>query len=93
MSMTDPVADLLTRVRNALMVNHEEVDVPCSRLKEGDHVLASYNFATNCGKPNNINMCMSEPKTYEIVEQLGTAFGQFGQQIHDIEVVEQAVDQ
>jgi len=40
-----------------------------SRLKEGDQVLASYHFASTCGKPNNINMCMSEPKTYEIVEQ------------------------
>ena len=40
-----------------------------SRLKEGDKVLASYHFASTCGKFNNINMCMSEPKTYEIVEQ------------------------
>ena len=40
-----------------------------SRLKEGDHVLASYHFATNCGKSNNVNICMSEPKTYELIEQ------------------------
>ena len=40
-----------------------------SRLKEGDKVLTSYNFASTCGKPNNINMCMSEPKTYEIIEK------------------------
>ena len=33
MSMTDPVADLLTRVRNASMEKHEKVEVPASRLK------------------------------------------------------------
>ena len=35
MSMTDPIADLLTRMRNAGMAKHETVDVPWSRLKEG----------------------------------------------------------
>lgn len=34
MSMTDPIADLLTRMRNAGMAKHETVDVPWSRLKE-----------------------------------------------------------
>ncbi len=33
MSMQDPVADLLTRVRNALMARHDEVVIPSSRLK------------------------------------------------------------
>ena len=40
-----------------------------SRLKEGQKVLASYCFATAAGKPNNFNMCMAEPKVYEIVEK------------------------
>jgi len=31
--MTDPIADLLTRIRNASMVKHEKVDVPASKLK------------------------------------------------------------
>ncbi len=35
MSMTDPVADLLTRIRNALRSRREKVDVPHSHLKEG----------------------------------------------------------
>ncbi|RMF84073.1 MAG: 30S ribosomal protein S8 [Nitrospirae bacterium] len=35
MSMTDPIADLLTRIRNAVRANHETVRVPHSRLKEG----------------------------------------------------------
>jgi|SRR5690606_18656474 len=31
--MTDPIADMLTRIRNASSVFHETVDVPSSRLK------------------------------------------------------------
>lgn len=33
MSMTDPIADLLTRIRNAYMAKHDRLDVPASRLK------------------------------------------------------------
>jgi len=33
MTMTDPIADMLTRIRNALRVRHESVDVPASKLK------------------------------------------------------------
>ena len=33
MSMTDPIADLLTRVRNALTARLDRVEVPASRLK------------------------------------------------------------
>jgi small subunit ribosomal protein S8 len=31
--MTDPIADMLTRIRNAQMVGQTEVSMPCSRLK------------------------------------------------------------
>jgi small subunit ribosomal protein S8 len=34
MSMTDPIADLLTRIRNAQQARHDAVVVPASRLKE-----------------------------------------------------------
>lgn len=34
MSMTDPIADLLTRIRNANQARKEQVDVPWSRQKE-----------------------------------------------------------
>lgn len=34
MSMNDPIADMLTRIRNALRVRHEDVFMPYSRLKE-----------------------------------------------------------
>ncbi len=33
MAMTDPIADMLTRIRNANMVSHPTVDVPASKLK------------------------------------------------------------
>ncbi|GHU03342.1 30S ribosomal protein S8 [Spirochaetia bacterium] len=33
MSISDPVADMLTKIRNAGMAKHEKVDIPTSRLK------------------------------------------------------------
>ena len=33
MSMTDPIADFLTRVRNGITAAHEEVEIPSSKLK------------------------------------------------------------
>jgi small subunit ribosomal protein S8 len=33
MSMTDPIADLLTRIRNATKERHEKLEIPASRLK------------------------------------------------------------
>jgi len=34
MGMTDPIADMLTRIRNASRARHQRVSVPWSRLKE-----------------------------------------------------------
>lgn len=33
MSMTDPIADMLTRIRNAVLVRHEKVEIPASKMK------------------------------------------------------------
>lgn len=33
MTMTDPIADLLTRVRNGIAAKHETVDIPSSKMK------------------------------------------------------------
>ena len=33
MSMTDPIGDMLTRIRNANMVKHESVEMPSSKMK------------------------------------------------------------
>ena len=34
MHITDPIADMLTRIRNANDAKHETVDVPCSNMKK-----------------------------------------------------------
>jgi small subunit ribosomal protein S8 len=33
MSMTDPIADMLTRIRNAAKAGHRFADIPCSNIK------------------------------------------------------------
>ncbi len=33
MTMTDPISDMLTRIRNSIMASHEVVDMPFSNLK------------------------------------------------------------
>jgi small subunit ribosomal protein S8 len=46
MGMTDPIADMLTRIRNATAARHDKVDVPWSRLKEQiARVLVAEGFA------------------------------------------------
>lgn len=43
--MTDPIADMLTRLRNANMALHESVSMPSSKLKEGiAKILASEGY-------------------------------------------------
>src|SRR5436305_15333638 len=34
MNISDPIADMLTRIRNAVMARHQTVDIPYSRIKE-----------------------------------------------------------
>jgi len=46
--MTDPIADLLTRMRNAIDARHTKVDVPASRLKiEIARILKEEGYITN----------------------------------------------
>ena len=48
MSMTDPIADYLTRIRNALKAKHTKVDVPYSKLKEEiTKILLEYRYIQN----------------------------------------------
>jgi small subunit ribosomal protein S8 len=48
MGMTDPIADMLTRIRNALMASYDSVDIPRSRLKTDiANVLKSEGFIKN----------------------------------------------
>ena len=48
MSMTDPIADFLTRIRNAIKARHTKVDIPISRLKEHiTKLLVEYRYIKN----------------------------------------------
>ncbi len=49
MSMTDPIADMLTRVRNAIMAGHSYVVVPGSKMKLAiARILKDEGFIENC---------------------------------------------
>lgn len=46
--MTDPIADMLTRIRNAIAANHQRVDIPGSKLKlEVARVLKEEGYINN----------------------------------------------
>jgi small subunit ribosomal protein S8 len=46
--MTDPISDMLTRVRNAIAARHTKADVPASRLKiEIARILKEEGYITN----------------------------------------------
>ncbi|MEK6590817.1 MAG: 30S ribosomal protein S8 [Nitrospinota bacterium] len=48
MAMTDSIADMLTRVRNAIMAKHEKVNVPSSKVNnEIAHILKEEGFIKN----------------------------------------------
>ena len=58
MTGTDPITDLLNRLRNAMTAGHDRVDVPASRLKEDlvrvlaeEGYVASYRRVEEKGRP------------------------------------------
>ena len=58
MSMQDPLADMLTRIRNAQMAGKPAVEMPCSKLKvavakvlQDEGYVGSHNVIDNDGKP------------------------------------------
>ena len=57
MQITDPVADMLTRIRNANSAKHDTVDVPASNLKKAmaqilqdEGYIKSYTVKDNCNQ-------------------------------------------
>jgi small subunit ribosomal protein S8 len=59
MSMTDPIADMLTRIRNAVRNSSETVDMPSSAMKEGiaavlkdEGYVADFRVAQGEGSPH-----------------------------------------
>ncbi|MCY3714624.1 MAG: 30S ribosomal protein S8 [Gemmatimonadetes bacterium] len=48
MSMTDPIADMLTRIRNACQAKHQRVEVPASKVKaEIARILLNHKFISH----------------------------------------------
>jgi len=48
MSITDPIADMLTRIRNANMVGHERVEIPASKVNsEIARILSEEGYVRN----------------------------------------------
>jgi small subunit ribosomal protein S8 len=65
--MTDPIADMLTRIRNATMARHDRVEMPHSRLKE--HVA---DVMKSEGYLDDVRISEGEdPKTLTIVLRYG----------------------
>ena len=61
MRLTDPIADMLARMRNALMVKHSEVTIPYSKIKESiaaifrdEGYIKNYRVVTNGNKKDII---------------------------------------
>jgi len=60
MTMTDPIADMLTRIRNANVAMHDEVKMPSSKQKEAlaallkkEGYIEGFAVAENTGKPGS----------------------------------------
>ena len=60
MTMTDPIADMLTRIRNANKAQHDSVSMPGSKLKESlatilqrEGYIAGFATAANEGRPGS----------------------------------------
>ena len=63
MSMSDPIADMLTRIRNAGSTGHKRVDVPASKLKleiarilQKEKFIANYKFMDDGGPQGMIRV-------------------------------------
>ena len=61
MTMTDPIADMLTRIRNANIAMHDEVRMPSSKLKEAlaeilqkEGYIEGYDVADDADRPGRV---------------------------------------
>jgi small subunit ribosomal protein S8 len=76
MTMTDPIADMLTRIRNANVAMHDEVPMPSSKLKEAlaailqrEGYIQGFSVADNTDRPGRvltINMKYAQDRTRTI---------------------------
>lgn len=65
MMMTDPIADMLTRVRNALQARHETVEIPASKEKiEIAKILKTEGFITDYKVEGDVKKVMTVTLKY-----------------------------
>lgn len=77
MVVTDPIADLLTRIRNALTAKHETVTVPASKMKKAiadilvdEGFVKSAEIVDNEGKSDIVITLKYGPKNEKVITNL-----------------------
>ncbi|PYS39957.1 MAG: 30S ribosomal protein S8 [Acidobacteria bacterium] len=75
--MTDPIADMLTRVRNAVQANHQKVDMPASRLKveiarilKEEGYISHYKTSEEAGKESLTLFLKYGPKGEKVISTI-----------------------
>jgi small subunit ribosomal protein S8 len=77
MSMTDPVADMLTRIRNACAAGQRRVDLPTSRLKtelarilHDNHYIADFKVVANDGGRGVLRLTLRYHKEQSVIREM-----------------------
>lgn len=79
MAVTDPIADYLTRIRNAQMAGHKVVSIPASKVKKGitevlynSGFIYRYKFDDSVGQQGVINIALkySKPNNEPVIKSL-----------------------
>lgn len=77
MSMTDPIADFLTRVRNAISAGKKSVDIPASNMKKGiaeimksAHFISDYSIIEGEGVKKYISIKLKYNDGISVIEGL-----------------------
>ncbi|MFZ1704722.1 MAG: 30S ribosomal protein S8 [Saprospiraceae bacterium] len=79
MIVTDPIADYLTRIRNAQKAGHKIVEIPSSRIKKGiteilydQGYILKYKFDDEAGKQGIISIALKyDPSKRPVIRELG----------------------
>ena len=81
MYLTDPIADMLTRVRNANAVMHEKVDIPHSKMKERiaeilkeQGYISNFKIVTDEGNKKNIRVYLKYAGKERVIKGLKKNF-------------------
>ena len=76
MSMSDPIADMLTRIRNANIAKHDTVDVPSSKMKKAIadiRVAEGYVKGYEVIEENAEGSAFTPPTPQEMAERISAA--------------------